>query len=157
MSRLKNIKIIARTEALVRGYGIKEAIKRAEHYAECGADMILIHSRDEIGEEVKEIAKNYKINKPLVIVPTKFPHITNKELFDLGFSEAIWANQTERVKIKSVRDFLKILKEEDSARTIEEKLSATLDDMRSLTPIDEEKEINDLSLTSIENERTNKI
>lgn len=139
------IKIIARTEALVRGYEMDEAIKRAEYYAECGADMILIHSRDETGKEAIEISKNYKIDKPLVIVPTKFPQITNQELFNLGFSVIIWANQTERIKIKSVRDCLKILNTEGSAKTIEERLSATLDDMRSLTPIKEEEEINNLS------------
>ncbi len=151
------IKIIARTEALVRKYGINEAIKRAEYYAECGADMILIHSRDEIGEEAREISKNYKINKPLAIVPTKFPQITNQELSDSGFSVIIWANQTERVKIKSVRDCLKILKSEGSAKTIEAGLSATLDDMRSLTPIKEEEEINNLSSQFLKGDITNEI
>lgn len=136
------IKIIARTEALVRNYGINEAIKRAKYYAKCGADMIMIHSTDKTGKETKEISKIYDLDKPLVIVPTKFPQITNKELSELGFNVIIWANQTERVKIKTVRDCLKILKTEDSAKTIEKKLSATLDDMRNLTPIEEEKEIN---------------
>ena len=133
--------IIARTEALIRGYGIKEAIKRAEHYAKCGADMVLIHSRNPSGKEALEIPKSWKLKTPLVIVPTKFPQITNRQLFDAGFSIVILANQTERVKIASIRQSLKIIKTHDCVNPIEKGLSATLDDMRSLTPVKEAEEI----------------
>jgi len=96
----------------------------------------LIHSRAKDATEAALIAKNRRFSAPLAIVPTKFPEVTNKELFDMGFSMIIWANQTERVKIKATRQALKILKEEDSAKTIENSLSATLDDMRSLCPLE---------------------
>lgn len=139
--RTEEFVVIARTEALIRGYGIREAIKRAEHYVESGADMVLIHSRETTGKEALEIPKNWKLNAPLVVVPTKFPQITNKELFDGGFSLVILANQTERIKIKAIRDGLKLIRKHDSVAPIEKKLSATLDDMRSLTPIREQEEI----------------
>jgi len=137
----KSFIIIGRTEALIRGYGMKEAIRRARHYVACGADMILIHSREKSGEEALEIPKYWKSDVPLVIVPTKFPHVRNKELFDAGFSMIVLANQTERVKIKAIRDALKMIKEHDSLMPIEKGLSATLDDMRNLTPIKEVEEI----------------
>jgi hypothetical protein len=47
---------------------------------------------------------------------------------------AIFANQTERVKIKAIREALESLKESGCAYSIEHKLSATLDDMKNLTP-----------------------
>ncbi len=139
--KTKEFVIIARTEALIRGYGMKEAIKRGEYYAKCGADMILIHSREPTGREALEIPKHWRLKTPLIIVPTKFPQITNKELFDAGFSISILANQTERVKIKAIRNALKIMKENDSVEPIEKELSANLDDMRKLTPITEMEEI----------------
>ncbi len=141
--KTKDFIIIARTEALIRGYGIKEAIKRARHYAECGADTILIHTREPNGKEALKIPKEWKSDTPLVIVPTKFPHVTNKQLFDAGFSMIILANQTERIKIKAIRESLKIIKTNGSTEVIEKGLSATLDDMRSLTPFREAKKSTD--------------
>jgi len=36
--------IVARTEALIAGWGMAEALRRAEAYQRAGADAILIHS-----------------------------------------------------------------------------------------------------------------
>ena len=138
--RSTNFAIIARTEALIRGYGMKEAITRAEYYAKCGADYILIHTRDESGKEALEIPKYWKLDTPLIIIPTKFPQIKNKELFAAGFSAIIWANHTERVKIAAIKQALKLMKRHNCPLPIEKSLSATLDDMRNLTPIAETKE-----------------
>jgi phosphoenolpyruvate phosphomutase len=88
-----------------------------------------------------EIPRHWESKVPLVIVPTKFPHILNKQLFDAGFSVVVLANQTERVKIKAIRDALRIIKEYDCVLPIEKELSATLDDMRNLTPVKEMKKI----------------
>lgn len=139
--KTKDFMIIARTESLIRDYGMAEAIKRAKHYVECGADMILIHSRESTGKEALEIPKHWKLKTPLVIVPTKFPQLPNKQLFNAGFSMVLLANQTERVKIKAIREALKTIKNYDCADSIEKELSATLDDMRNLTPIKEMERI----------------
>lgn len=127
------IDVMARTEALIRGYGMDEAIRRAELYSDV-ADYVLIHSRDHTGKEAIEIPKRFN-GSPLAIVPTKFPHLNNKKLATAGYDMAIFANQTERVKIKQIRNALKILKK-GSMLPIEKTLSATLDDMRGLTPND---------------------
>lgn len=124
----KNIKIIARTEALIRGYGKDEAIKRLGNYMKAGADILLPHARRH------EDIINMRFRIPQAIVPTKFPWVTNSHLFSMGFNMVIWANQTERVKIKSIREALQSLKENDCVKEIEENLSATLDDMKDLTP-----------------------
>jgi len=132
------LKIIARTEKLIRGGTIGEACQRALTYYKAGADMILIHSRESTGKEALAIPKF--LNKyghtdiPLVIIPTKFPHIKTERLFKAGFSMCIWANQTERVKIKAIRDALRIIKKYGDAYRIEKSFSATLDDMKGLTP-----------------------
>lgn len=130
------LKIIARTEALIRRYTMTEAIQRVMKYEKAGADTILIHTRDCTGEEALEISKRARkyITKPLAIVPTRFPHFTNKQLYDMGFKMIIWANQMERMKIKAVRNALEIIKKCDCALPIDQGLSATLEDMRGLMP-----------------------
>ena len=135
------LKVIARTEALIRGYGVEETIKRGEHYAECGADYVLLHSRDTTGKEALEMPKHWKLKTPLVIIPTKSPQITNKQFFDAGYSLVIWGNISERLKIKAIREGLKLLKKNDCPIETERGLSATLDDLRNLTPIKEADEI----------------
>lgn len=122
------IQIMARTEAIIRGYGVEEASKRKKIYEDAGADAVLIHAR------AWEDVKKWSSSVPLAIVPTKFPSATAEQLGEMGYSMIIWANQTERVKIKAVRDALCSLKIKDSAIEIELELSATLEDMKGLTP-----------------------
>lgn len=123
------IKVMARTEAIIRGHGQREANERLCHYLGCGADVILPHVRD-----VKDLIF-YSPNpeRNIAIVPTKFPYFTNQQLFMAGYSMVIWANQTERCKIKATRDCLGSLKGSDCAEFIESNLSATLDEMKGLT------------------------
>jgi phosphoenolpyruvate phosphomutase len=130
----RKIKIIARTEAIIRGYGAEEAIKRLTYYKECGADIVLPHARDK-----KDIITPFdlpgKYYKELwAIVPTKFPELTNSDLFNMGYNLVIWANQTERVKIKAIRECLGSIMGSGCAGYVEANLSATLDDLKGLTP-----------------------
>jgi len=127
------IKIVARTESIIRGYGKREANKRLNAYLQDGgADILLPHVRNI--DDILSIS-NYE-DRIYAIVPTKFPACTNEGLFNHGYKMVIWANQTERVKIKATRECLKSLKDFDSAEFIEKNLSATLEDMRGLTPED---------------------
>lgn len=128
----KKLKIIARTEAIIRGEGIDVARNRLDHYRrKGGADILLPHTRS-----IKEVLFVQDLIGDFAIVPTKFPQATNNKLFAMGYSMVIWANQTERVKIKSTRDALKILKDKDRSFDIDKNLSATLDEMKGLTPDD---------------------
>lgn len=127
------IKIIARTESIIRGKSIQEAKSRIHFYSISGADIVLPHVRD-WNDLLIPNQFNKLIDKDWAIVPTKFPSFNNKRLFDMGYSMVIWANQTERVKIKATRECLGSLMASDCAEYIEAHLSATLDDMKGLTP-----------------------
>jgi len=120
----RKIDLIARTESFVRGYGEEECWKRLKLYSKY-ADYLLPHSRTE-PLNVKGMKGKW------AIVPTKFPHMHNKELKKMGYDMVIWANQTERVKIKAIREALKIMKRCDCALPVEGELSASLDDMKGL-------------------------
>ena len=74
--RDKDFVIIARTEALIAGWGQDEALNRAHHYEEAGADCIFIHSKSSTPDEIVEFARRWDGNAPLVIVPTSYPSLT---------------------------------------------------------------------------------
>ena len=56
----KDFMVIARIEALIAGWGMKEALKRANAYVESGADAILIHSKKKDKQEILEFCKKFK-------------------------------------------------------------------------------------------------
>ncbi len=56
--------IVARVEALIAGWGLEEALKRAEAYHQAGADGILIHSKHSRPDEILAFAKEWSRRSP---------------------------------------------------------------------------------------------
>lgn len=79
-----NFCVIARTEALIAGLGMEEAIRRGLAYEQAGADAILIHSKQKTPDEIVEFIKRWPGRLPLVIVPTSYPQLTEAEISSLG-------------------------------------------------------------------------
>jgi phosphoenolpyruvate phosphomutase len=104
--------IIARTEALIAGWGKEEALKRAEAYAAAGADAVLIHSKSKTFDELKSVCKAFSGRVPLVVVPTIFDQTTAAEMEEAGVKMIIYANQPVRAAIRSMREALEIIKKD---------------------------------------------
>lgn len=104
--------IIARTEALIAGWGQEEALKRAEAYADAGADAVLIHSKSKKFDELRAVYKAWSGRAPLVVVPTIFDQTTVAELEEAGAKIIIYANQPVRAAIRAMRDTLEIIKKD---------------------------------------------
>src|SRR5690242_1216884 len=51
--------VIARTEALIAGWGLEEALRRARAYADAGADAILVHSKQQTADDVARFAAEW--------------------------------------------------------------------------------------------------
>jgi len=111
--------IIARVEALIAGWGMKEALKRANAYAESGADAILIHSKKKDNKEILEFCKNFKKQIPIVVVPTTYPNFNEKEMPKHGIKLVIYANHILRSTIKAVSKTLEILNKTGELASIE--------------------------------------
>jgi phosphoenolpyruvate phosphomutase len=109
--------VIARTEALIRGYGIAEAVSRGAAYAEAGADLVLLHSRVPGGVEALQAAAAWQGGAPLVTVPTAFPELPPSELHAAGFSLVIYANQLLRSSVRAMQETLDKLR---NAQSVEE-------------------------------------
>ena len=91
--------IFARCESLILEKGMNDAIARSKAYLNSGADGIMIHSRKKDGKEIMEYCKEYKnfgTGKPLVVVPSSFDEITEKEFEDAGVNIVIYANHMLR-------------------------------------------------------------
>lgn len=99
--------IIARIESLILSRGMEDAVNRARHYIEAGADGIMIHSIDRTGQEIFEFAELYRgfeKRVPLVIVPTAYDAVYETALFDAGVNVIIYANQLLRAGYKAMQD-----------------------------------------------------
>ena len=139
--------IIARTEALISGMGMKEAIKRALAYEKAGADAILIHSKQNSPNEVFEFSESWGGTLPLVVVPTSYPTVKLDELISHNIKMIIYANQALRVTYASISKTLKQIKNSDSISDISEDLSSMqeifqLQEMYSIKKQEEEIEKN---------------
>ena len=88
--------IVARVEALITGWGMDEALRRAEAYRAAGADAILIHSKLSRADEVLSFAREWANRAPLVIVPTKYYSTPTAVYRQTGISLVIWANHMLR-------------------------------------------------------------
>lgn len=107
--------IIARIESLIipqHGSDIFDAILRATYYIDAGADGIMIHSKDKKPDKILEFCKEYKKLKkkvPLVVVPTTYNTITEKELQEAGVNVIIYANHLLRSSYQAMVDVAKTI------------------------------------------------
>jgi len=114
--------IVARTEAFIAGWGLEEALRRANAYADAGADAVLIHSKAKGPEEIFAFLEHWKRETPVIVVPTMYPGVTLQELQERGVSLAIWANQTCRTVVTAVQQNLKTLRESGTLLSLEDKI-----------------------------------
>jgi|TARA_B100001750_G_scaffold46038_1_gene34275 phosphoenolpyruvate phosphomutase len=119
----KEFMIIARTEALIAGMGMNEAIKRAHAYEDAGADAILIHSKKDTPNEIFEFSDMWNGNIPLVVVPTSYPSVNLDELISHKIRMVIYANQSLRVAHAAMSRVLQEINKTKSLSEVEEKMS----------------------------------
>lgn len=106
--------IIARIESLILEKGMEDALARAHAFVEAGADGIMIHSRKKEPDEILEFCDKFRVDNketPIVVVPSSFNVIKEKELASHGVNVVIYANQLTRSSFpamqKTAEDILK--------------------------------------------------
>jgi phosphoenolpyruvate phosphomutase len=114
--------IVARVEALIAGWGMEEALRRAEAYRRAGADAILIHSKLSKADEIVAFAREWARRAPLVIVPTRY-YSTPTEVFrQAGISVAIWANHLVRSAATAMQSVAQEIRRSESLVNIEDRI-----------------------------------
>jgi phosphoenolpyruvate phosphomutase len=115
--------IIARTEALVAGAGLEQALTRARAYRRAGADAILIHSRSKEPDEVLAFLEAWDGELPVAVVPTSYPGIGADDLHRAGASLVIYANQGLRAAVAAQQRTLASIAAERSTASVEETIA----------------------------------
>lgn len=131
-----NFCIVARTEALISGLGMGEALKRAEAYHTAGADAILVHSKKSTADEISGFMREWDNRCPVIIVPTKYFETPVSLFEDIGISTVIWANHNLRTAIASMRETTRQIYREKSISAVESNI-ASLSEVFSLVNMDE--------------------
>ncbi len=131
-----HVVVIARTEALIAGWGLDEVLRRARSYAQAGADLILAHSKSSTPDEVMAFAKAWDGDRPLVAIPTTYDTASVEELYAAGFKVIIFANQGLRAAIRSMREVLSRLRVERRGSAVEDHL-VPMEDVYRLMGVEE--------------------
>jgi len=131
--------IIARTEAYIAGYGMEEAQRRAERYAEAGADLVLVHSKNPDYSELQAFGRGWVHPAPLVAVPTIYNQISADELASDGFKLVIFANHGLRASLRAMRETYRTLTSSRRAASVEEEV-ATLQEVYACVGVEELRE-----------------
>lgn len=136
--RSRDFLIIARTEAFIAGWGLDEALLRANAYADAGADMILVHSKEKVFDELRRFAERWDRPTPLVSVPTIYKHMTAEELEQAGYKMVIFANHGLRSSIKAMRETYAALVQGRRAAAVDDRV-VPLEDVYDLIGVSEMK------------------
>jgi phosphoenolpyruvate phosphomutase len=111
--------IIARIESFILGKTVEDAIARAKTYIDAGADGIMIHSKKMFPDEIITFCNEYSklgIKVPIIVVPSTYSQVTEKELENLGVNVVIYANHMLRSAYPAmVKTAISILSEERCA------------------------------------------
>lgn len=102
----KDFMIIARIESLIAGKPVADALERGFAYVDAGADGIMIHSKDKSGEDIKEFIIEFRKKHPkipIVVVPTTYNQIYEKELAEWGANIVIYANHMLRAAYPAMK------------------------------------------------------
>jgi len=135
----ENFSIVARTEALISGHSMDEALRRAEAYHAAGADAILMHSKRKDANEILGFMERWDNRCPVVIVPTMY-YATPADTFrDAGVSMVIWANHLVRSSITAMRDTATRIAQSESLLEVEGRITS-VKEIFALTGNDELEE-----------------
>jgi phosphoenolpyruvate phosphomutase len=143
--------IVARVEALISGWGMDEALKRAEAYHKAGADGILIHSKRRDADEILTFLDEWAERCPVVIVPTTYYATPTEEFRAHGASVVIWANHNIRASIAAMRETSRRIMRDQNLLGVEDTI-AGVQDIFALAQNDELAEAEKRYLPSTQSE-----
>lgn len=117
-----NFVVVARVEAFIAGWGMAEAVRRAEAYRKAGADAILIHSKKYDSSDIEAFMKEWGDRHPVVIVPTKYYSVPTEAFRDMRISLVVWANHNLRASISYMQKITSQIFKDESLINVEDKI-----------------------------------
>jgi phosphoenolpyruvate phosphomutase len=114
--------VVARVEALIAGWGLPEALKRADAYHRAGADAILMHSKISTPDQILAFMDEWQDTCPVVIVPTMYYTTPTQVFRDAGISMVIWANHMMRASIMAMQEVAGRIYADQSLMSVEDQI-----------------------------------
>ena len=115
--------IFARIESLILEKGMEDALARAKGFVKAGADGIMIHSRQKSPNEIFEFIDKFRAefaDVPLVVVPTTFNAVTEKEFAERGVYIIIYANHLIRSAFPAMQSTAKAILENGRCKEVDD-------------------------------------
>ena len=135
----KDFMIIARIESLIVGKGINDALEWAKAYILQGADGIMIHSKDKNPEKLFDFCREYRSfgsQTPLVVVPSSYPQVTEKQLEEVNIDIVIYANHLLRSAYPSMVKTAESILKTGSSELASDKYCMSIPEILRLIPED---------------------
>jgi len=121
---------IARTEALISGLDVAEALERCRAYADAGADAVLVHSKAKNRDQIVGFLDGWDFRVPVVIVPTTYPDWHIDDIKAAGVSVVIYANQGLRATVQALRDTYRSVYQTGDSTAVEDSIASVQDVFR---------------------------
>ena len=119
----RDLLVVARTEALIADLGLDEALMRAQAYAEAGADMILVHSKQKPPDEIVAFARRWQGETPVVVVPTAYPDLTEARIRELGnIGMVIYGDHAVRAAVTAMRQVFAAIRADGGIHNVDKRI-----------------------------------
>jgi len=115
--------VVARTEALIAGKGVDEALARARAYVDAGADAVLVHSKARTFDEIAAFLRQWRRDVPVLCVPTTFSSTPADTYAASGVAGVIWANHLMRAAVEAMQQAAREIVRTRSAAVVEHRIS----------------------------------
>lgn len=115
--------VVARTEALIAGCGVDEALRRAEAYHRAGAHAVLVHSKKTGPDEVFAFLDAWEDRAPVILVPTTYFTTPTEAFRERGVSAVIWANHLLRASLRAMQETAARVRADGTVRGVEDRLA----------------------------------
>ncbi|ADN02501.1 phosphoenolpyruvate mutase [Spirochaeta thermophila] len=115
--------VVARVEAFIAGWGLEEALRRAEAYRQAGADAVLIHSKRSDFREIEAFMREWGNRLPVVIVPTKYYSTPTDVFRSAGVRLVIWANHNLRAAISAMQHVSAAIFKSETLMVVEDQIA----------------------------------
>jgi len=126
--REHGVVVIARTEALIAGLGLDEALRRGAAYAEAGADLLLVHSKQKTPDEIVAFTERWPGTIPITLVPTAYPDLTEEKIRALGkISIVIYANHAIRAAVTAMREAFAQIRRDGGIHNVDRQIASVED------------------------------
>ncbi|MGI6004416.1 MAG: phosphoenolpyruvate mutase [Christensenellales bacterium] len=133
----RDFMIIARIESLILERGMDDALARAFAFAGAGADGIMIHSRQKSPDEIFEFIEKFRArdgSTPLVVVPTTFNAVKEREWGKRGVNIVIYANQLIRSAFPAMEAVARMILQSGRCKEADEQLCMPISQILTLIP-----------------------